>query len=340
VISRVYVRSLGEIDTAEWFEVITRTPDRPRTAQRVADADLSATLAALPDDLAADALAQRDALRTVRPAIVTPAGTIPIAPASVMGIVNATPDSFSDGGAHLEAADARAHAAAMRAAGAAIIDVGGESTRPGAAPVAVAEELRRVMPAIERIASDGGMVSIDTRRSEVMTAGLAAGAAIINDVSALRHDPRSLEVVAASGAPVVLMHAPGEGDLHAGAGYRDVVLDVFDFLRERRDAAIAGGVAADRIILDPGIGFGKSLADNLALLRGLPLLRALGCPLLVGASRKRMVAAIAGAAPPSERLGGSLALALAALDGGAQILRVHDVAETVQAAAVWAALRS
>jgi dihydropteroate synthase len=174
----------------------------------------------------------------------------------------------------------------------------------------------------------------------VMEAVLGAGAHIINDVSALRHDPRSLEFVARSAAPVVLMHAPGEGeDLHGGAQYANVVLDVFDWLRDRRDAALAAGVTRERIILDPGIGFGKTVADNLALINALPLFHALGQPLLVGASRKRMIGALSNEAPAHARLGGSLALAMSALDAGVQLLRVHDVPETMQALRVWRGLR-
>ena len=169
---------------------------------------------------------------------------------------------------------------------------------------------------------------------------LAAGAHLINDVSALRFDPRSLEFAANSGTPVVLMHAPGDGqDLHAEGEYRDVVLDVFDWLAARRDAAIAAGIPADKIVLDPGIGFGKSVADNLALLNALPLFHALGQPLLVGSSRKRMIGALSNEAPAHQRLGGSLALAMKALEAGVQLLRVHDVPETVQAVRVWRGLR-
>jgi dihydropteroate synthase len=228
----------------------------------------------------------------------------------------------------------------MLAGGAALIDVGGESTRPGASPVATDDELRRVVPAIEALAGLGATVSVDTRRAGVMAAALAAGATIVNDVLALRHDPQSMRVVANSAATVVLMHAPGDReDLHAGADYGDVVFDVFDFLRARRDAAIAAGIMRERIVLDPGIGFGKSLSDNLALMNALPLFHALGQPLLVGASRKRMIATLSAGEAPGDRLGGSLALALKAMDAGVQVLRVHDVAETVQAARVWLSLR-
>jgi dihydropteroate synthase len=197
-----------------------------------------------------------------------------------------------------------------------------------------------VVPAVERLAAMGAAISIDTRRPGVMEAALAAGAHIINDVSALRHDPRSLEFAARSGAPVVLMHAPGEGeDLHGSGEYGDVVLDVFDWLATRRDAALAAGIARDRIVLDPGIGFGKSLADNLALINALPLLHALGQPLLLGASRKRMIGALSNEAPAHQRVAGSVALALKGMDAGVQLLRVHDVPETMQALRVWRGLR-
>ena len=220
----------------------------------------------------------------------------------------------------------------------------GESTRPGAAAVWEGDELKRVIPAVERLVASGAAVSIDSRRASVIEAALAAGAQIVNDVSALRHDPRSAELVARAGVPVVLMHAPGgqgsdAGDLHADGRYGDVVLDVFDWLAERRDAAIAAGIARDRIILDPGIGFGKTLAENLALLNALPLFHALGQPLLVGASRKRMIGALSHEAPAHKRVGGSLLLAARAMEAGVQLLRVHDVADTVQARDVWRGLR-
>ena len=182
----------------------------------------------------------------------------------------------------------------------------------------------------------GAAVSIDTRRPAVMEAALKAGAHLINDVSALRHDPRSLEFVAASGVPVVLMHAPGEGDdLHKDGKYGNVVFDVFDWLRAARDRAIEGGIASDRIILDPGIGFGKTMAENLALLNALPLFHALGQPLLLGASRKRLVGALSNEAAAHKRLGGSLALAIAGMNAGFQLIRAHDVYDTVQARNVW-----
>jgi dihydropteroate synthase len=228
----------------------------------------------------------------------------------------------------------------MVEAGAALVDVGGESTRPGAAAVWEGDEVKRVVPAVEALASMGAAISVDTRRASVMEAALAAGAHVINDVSGLRHDPRSMALAASSGAPVVLMHAPGEGEnLHEGGVYGDVVLDVFDWLKARRDAALAAGIARDRIVLDPGIGFGKTLAENLALMNALPLFHALGQPLLVGASRKRMIGALSNEAPAHQRLGGSLALAMKAMDAGVHLLRVHDVPETVQAVHVWRGLR-
>jgi dihydropteroate synthase len=202
------------------------------------------------------------------------------------------------------------------------------------------DELKRVVPAVERLAAAGAAISIDSRRSSVIEAALAAGATLVNDVSALRHDPLSAGLVARSGAAVVLMHAPGgPDDLHADGAYGDVVLDVFDWLAERRDAAIAAGIARERIVLDPGIGFGKSLAENLALLNALPLFHALGQPLMLGASRKRMIGALSNEAPPHRRLGGSVALAVAGMNAGVQFLRVHDVFETVQARNVWRGMR-
>ena len=299
--------------------------------------ELEDALPGLPDQAAE----QWADLQRAHPPLELGTRTIRLDQPQVMGILNLTPDSFSDGGEFLDRPEvANAHAAAMLEAGAAIIDVGGESTRPGAETVWEGDEIKRVLPAIERLAQSGAAVSIDTRRAAVMQAALAAGAKLLNDVSALRHDPRSLEFAAASGPPVVLMHAPGSAaDLHADASYGDVVLDVFDWLRERRDAALAAGIARAKIVLDPGIGFGKSVAENLALMNALPLFHALGQPLLVGASRKRMIGALANEAPAHQRLGGSLTLALKALDAGVQLLRVHDVADTVQAVKIWRGLR-
>ncbi len=259
----------------------------------------------------------------------------------VMGVLNVTPDSFSDGGEFLEKPDVgRAHAAAMLEAGAAIIDIGGESTRPGGAATWEGDEIERVIPAVEYCAAMGAAISVDTRRAGVLEAALAKGAHMANDVSALRYDPRSVELVAKSGCPVVLMHAPGASDdLHDGVGYTDVVSEVFDMLRDQRARAIAGGIAEERILLDLGIGFGKSLTDNLALLNALPLFHALGSPLLLGVSRKRMIGALSNEEPAHQRLGGSVALATKGMDAGVHLIRAHDVAETVQARNVWRGLR-
>lgn len=258
----------------------------------------------------------------------------------IMGIVNVTPDSFSDGGQLATAEDAVAAGCRMREAGAAIIDVGGESTRPGAADVSVAEEMQRVMPVIEGLVREGVAVSIDTRKAAVMRAALGAGAAMLNDVSALTHDPESMAVAADSDVPVVLMHMTGTPQTMQKAPHYDNVLsEVRDWLAARIAACAAAGIARERLIADPGIGFGKGLAHNLALLQGLETLHGLGVPLLLGASRKSLIPAIAGPAPPDQRLAGSLALALRGAEAGCQWLRVHDVAETAQALAVWAAAR-
>jgi dihydropteroate synthase len=335
------VRLAGGLVYSHRFALIVRAGGRVVSRKRLNPSQIADALAQLPDELATEGEEQWSALRTARLPLECGARTIRLDQPQVMGILNMTPDSFSDGGKFLDdPSEAQAHAAAMLEAGAAMVDVGGESTRPGAAAVWEGDELKRVVPMIERLASSGAAISIDSRRSSVIEAALAGGAHLVNDVSALRHDPRSMEIVVASGAPVVLMHAPGgPDDLHAEGTYRDVVLDVFDWLRARRDAALAAGVARQRIVLDPGIGFGKSVAENLALLNALPLFHALGQPLLVGASRKRMIGALSNEAPAHQRLGGSVLLAARAMDAGVQLLRVHDVAETVQAARVWRGLR-
>lgn len=259
----------------------------------------------------------------------------------VAGILNCTPDSFSDGGRNgsdPEAIAATGHR--MAEAGAALIDVGGESTRPGAAAVWEGDEIARVVPVIERLAASGTPVSIDTRKAAVMEAALAAGAHIVNDVAALLFEPRALEVVARASCPVVLMHSPDPATGgHARPAYGNVLMDVFDWLEQRIEAVVAGGVDRASILVDPGIGFGKSLAENLALLNGLAIFHALGCPILLGASRKRLIGALANEAPADQRLGGSLTLALKVADMGAQLIRVHDVPETVQALRVWRGLR-
>ena len=256
----------------------------------------------------------------------------------VVGILNVTPDSFSDGGAH---ADPVAAGQTMAADGAAIIDVGGESTRPGATPVWEGDECARVLPAVEGLTRAGTAVSIDTRKAAVMRAALAAGAGLVNDVSALTYDAEAAAVVAAAGCPVVLMHHRGSPETMQQAPRYDrpVLFEVYDWLEARIAAAEAAGIARDRIIVDPGIGFGKTVAHNLQLLNGLALLHGLGCPLMLGASRKRTIGALSNEAPADRRLGGSLALALKGAEQGAQLLRVHDAFETVQAIRIWRGLR-
>jgi len=258
-----------------------------------------------------------------------------------MGIVNVTPDSFSDGGVHEDANIAVAAGHTMAAAGAALIDVGGESTRPGAQPVWEGDEAARVEPVIRQLAASGTAVSVDTRKAAVMEAGLAAGAAMVNDVSALTWDPRAAEVVAAAGCPVVLMHHQGAPEtMQDDPRYdRPVLLEVYDWLETRIAAAEAAGIGRERIVVDPGFGFGKTVQHNLALMNGLALLHGLGCPVMVGVSRKRTIGALSNEAPADQRLAGSLALALKAAEQGAQLIRVHDVPETLQALRVWRGLR-
>jgi dihydropteroate synthase len=255
----------------------------------------------------------------------------------VMGVVNVTPDSFSDGGRFADADAAVAAAERMAADGAALVDVGGESTRPGSAPVDEAEELRRVMPVIERLAGRLPIpVSIDTRKPGVMRRAVEAGATLVNDVGALRA-PGAIEAVAGSGAAVCLMHMQGEpGTMQDAPRYADVVTEVREFLRQRVAACEAAGIGRARIAVDPGFGFGKSLEHNLALLAGLPVIAADGLPLLVGLSRKRMIGALTGRGD-GERLAGSLAAAVVAAQNGARIVRAHDVRETVDALRVVAA---
>jgi dihydropteroate synthase len=253
----------------------------------------------------------------------------------VMGVLNVTPDSFSDGGAYLDPARAIAHGRALLEAGADILDIGGESTRPGAEPVAPEEELRRVLPVVCAFAEAGALVSIDTRHAAVMEPALASGARIVNDVTALAGDPLSLEVVRRSDAAVVLMHMGGDPrTMQRDPRYDDVTLDVLDHLDARIAACEAAGIARERIAVDPGIGFGKTLAHNLVLLARLAAFHGLGAAVLVGVSRKSFIAKASRGEVPEARLPGSLAAALAGVGQGAQLLRVHDVAETRQALAV------
>lgn len=335
------IRLAGSLAYAHAFAVTQVEEGKVVASDIVTARGMPAAIDALPGVLAMQAAAQWEALQAVHGPLQCGERTIRLDQPQVMGILNVTPDSFSDGGKFLDdPAAANDHAAAMLEGGAAIIDIGGESTRPGAPAVWEGDEIKRVIPAIEAASLMGAAISVDTRRPAVMEAALSSGAHLINDVSALRHDPRSMGLAASARVPVILMHAPGDGDdLHADGRYRNVVFDVFDWLALARDRAIAAGIARKLIVLDPGIGFGKTLAENLALLNALPLFHALGQPLLLGASRKRMIGALSNEAPAHQRLGGSLALALKGMDAGVQLLRVHDVVETVQARNVWRGMR-
>jgi dihydropteroate synthase len=259
-----------------------------------------------------------------------------------MGIVNVTPDSFSDGGLWLDRDAAIAHARDLVAEGAAILDVGGESTRPGAAPVAADEERRRVVPVIEALADDaaaaGVQLAVDTTKSAVARGALEAGATFVNDVSALRFDPELAGVVAAAGCDVCLMHMLGEPrTMQDDPRYGDVVSEVKAFLEERLAFAVGEGIAEERILLDPGIGFGKTGAHNLTLLRRLDELAALGRPLLFGASRKTFLGRLTGRDVPADRVAATVAANVLALERGASVFRVHDVAPTLDALRVAAA---
>lgn len=259
----------------------------------------------------------------------------------IMGIVNVTPDSFSDGGDHDDVDAAIAHGRRLLEEGADILDIGGESTRPGAEPVPVAVEIARVVPVIRVLAREGAVISIDTRHAAVMQAAAAAGAHIINDVTALTGDPDSLSVASMLGLPLVLMHIQGEPQtMHIAPRYGDVTGEVFGWLSARIEAAIEAGIAREKIAIDPGIGFGKDITHNVDLLARTTALHELGCPLLIGVSRKRFIAGLSKGEAPKDRVAGSLAAALHALGQGAHILRVHDVAATAQAVAVWQALQS
>ena len=257
----------------------------------------------------------------------------------IMGIVNVTPDSFSDGGQHANSKAAIDHALRLADEGADILDIGGESTRPGSDAVALDEELQRVIPVIEGVrAKTDKLISVDTRKAEVMRRAALAGADILNDVSALTHDPLALEVAADTGLPVMLMHAQGDPKtMNDNPQYADVVLDVFDFLENRIKACEAAGIPRAKIVADPGIGFGKHLHHNVAVMAGLSLYHGLGVPVMLGASRKKMIGQLCNVENAKDRVPGSLACALAGAQAGVQIFRVHDVKETKQALEVWRA---
>jgi dihydropteroate synthase len=288
------------------------------------------------DDLAA----QWEALTRARPVLHMGERTIRLDQPQVMAIVNTTPDSFSDPGRFPDAAAAAEAGADMAAEGAAIIDVGGESTRPGSKPVWEGDEIERVVPVIGQLAQGGAAVCADTRKADVKAAAIEAGARMINDVSALTYDGRSAGIVATSQMPVVLMHHKGAPEvMQDDPRYDDVLVEVYLWLEERIEAAQDAGIARDKILIDPGFGFGKSLAHNLELMNGLALFHSLGCPIVIGASRKRTIGALSGEAPADRRVAGSIAFAIKAIDHGVQIVRAHDVFETVQALRVWRGMR-
>ncbi|WP_454706704.1 dihydropteroate synthase [Delftia acidovorans] len=259
----------------------------------------------------------------------------------IMGILNITPDSFSDGGVHFDPADALRSAQAMQGAGASLLDIGGESTRPGAAEVPAPEEIARTAPVIAAIRAESSIaISIDTRKADVARSAVAAGANLVNDVSGFTHDAELADYCAAQALPVCVMHAQGDpATMQVDPHYDNVLLDVFDYLAARVAALEAAGIPRAAILVDPGIGFGKTIAHNLALLNGLALFHGLGCAILLGASRKRFIGVLGKAPLAVDRAPGSIAVGLAALAQGVQILRVHDVKETAQAVRLWAAVR-
>lgn len=261
---------------------------------------------------------------------------------NLMGILNVTPDSFSDGGKFERPEVAIQHALGMVALGADILDIGGESTRPGAAYVPVEVEIERTAPIITAIRQTSDVpISIDTRKADVAEAALKAGATLINDVYAFTHDPDLARVTADARAPVCLMHAQGDPEvMQDNPDYADVLLDVYDFLSERIEVAVAAGISRDQIMIDPGIGFGKTVDHNLQIMNRISLFHSLGCPILLGASRKRFIGTVADEPEATQRLGGSIAVALAGAAQGVQIIRVHDIKQTKQALALWQAMSS
>lgn len=333
-------RLAGGLSWFSAYELIAVEGGR-RVAQALLPVEqLPALIANVTDGQAERLRAMAARISAPRPPLMLGERTLRLDQPLVAGILNVTPDSFSDGGRHLNAPEEAAQAGFdMGLAGAALIDVGGESTRPGAETVWEGDEVARVVPVVERLTRAGAVVSIDTRKATVMEAALAAGAQIVNDVAALGFDDRAAEVVARAGCPVILMHSPGASGGHDGGGYADPLIEVYEWLSARIDWAVARGIDRARIMVDPGIGFGKTMGHNLALLNGLSLLHALGCPMMLGASRKRIIGALDHEAPVERRLGGSLALALKGAEQGAQMIRVHDVPETVQALRVWRGMK-
>ncbi|OAN79846.1 dihydropteroate synthase [Sulfitobacter sp. EhC04] len=302
-----------------WFthaEVLSRTePSRVIPAQEIPEAQLAALTAPR-----------------------APIGGLDMGRPRVMGILNATPDSFSDGGLHAAADDAIAAGQRMVAAGVDLLDVGGESTRPGAETVDPEEESRRVVPIIAGLRDTGALISVDTRKAAVARAALEAGAGLINDVSGFTYDPALAAVAADAAVPVCVMHALGDpATMQKNPHYDNVLLDVYDFLAAQIAVLVGAGIARDRIVADPGIGFGKKLEHNLTLLSGLSLFHGLGVPVLLGASRKGFIGTLGNAPLAGSRAGGSIGVALAGVTQGVQMLRVHDVPDTLQAITLWRA---
>jgi dihydropteroate synthase len=331
----VYYRPVAQIDAARpkdalplaggwsWFNTAERL-ERGRPGELVPAAEM-------PSDLIERLTAAR-----------APIAGLAMDRPKLMAILNATPDSFSDGGVHHGADKAIAGAQRLIAEGADILDIGGESTRPGAEDVPVGQECARVLPVIEalRAAGDTTPISIDTRKAEVARQALAAGAALVNDVTAFDHDPQMGPLVAEAGVPVCLMHTRGDPKtMQNDPRYDDVLLDIYDHLATRVTTAEALGISRAKIVVDPGIGFGKTMAHNLALIQGLSLFHGIGCAVLLGVSRKKFIGTIGGAEVAENRAPGSITLGLAALDQGIQLLRVHDLWQTRQAVALWQATR-
>lgn len=353
--ARLYARPTGFVDTPfghdgqvarlagglQFFSAweMIATQDGRRTGQwLVPVSQAESWCAALHPDQAARLQTMMAHATSPRPPLRLGDQTLLLDQPRVMGILNITPDSFSGGSDFLDDPAGSAQLARKMAAnGADIIDLGGESTRPGAAMVGEQDELARVLPVVTALNGSGMILSLDTRKAAVMRAGLEAGAHIINDVSALLFDDQAIDAVRASDCPIVLMHYPGKpSDPHGNDIYADPLLDIYDWLDARIEAVTAAGIARDRLIADPGIGFGKaSVTHNLQIMNGLALLHGLGVPILLGASRKRLIGALSAQAPADQRLGGSIALALKAAEQGAQIIRVHDVFESAQAVRIW-----
>lgn len=354
--TKIYLRPTGFVESPQryegdslrlagtmlWFSHIEYIARDTASTQRqlVSVREWDAFTAALTDSVRGRCALLLERITTPRAALHMGKHRINLDQPQVMAIINATPDSFSDGGKNLDTDIAAEAALAMSRAGAAIIDIGGESTRPGAPLVGEDEELNRVAPLIRRLTEADIAISIDTRKASVMTGALQLGATMINDISALLYDDRAVEIACKSNVPVVLMHAPSQGrDPHKDGHYDDVVYDVFDWLEQRISEVEAAGVPRETILVDPGIGFGKTLADNLSIINNLAVYHGLGCALLFGASRKRLIGALSNDAGATDRLAGSVFLAMKAVEQGAHIVRVHDAAETIQAIRVWCGLR-